>query len=78
MPVQVLVEFEQMCGERAVGLMTEKWNKYSPRVLAQESEVDTSTIDESMNYKALDILDRRLRPYGSGRRHSHFMRYCDA
>jgi len=36
-----------MCGEGAVALMREDWKKYSPRVLAQESEFDTSTIDES-------------------------------
>ena len=39
--------------------MRENWNKYAPRVLALESEVDTSSINETINYI---VLDKELRP----------------
>jgi len=58
-----------MCGEGAVALMRENWNKYAPRVLALESEADTSSINETINYKVLDILDKKLRPSGPSNKH---------
>ena len=56
--MQVLVEFKQMCGEGAVELMRKNWTKYTPQILALESELDPSAMDEAMNYKVMDILDK--------------------
>ena len=74
--IQVLVEFEQMCGEEAVELMRKNWTKYTPQILALESEFDPSAMDEAMNYKVMDILEKRLRPPGpSGKGQQAFSYY---
>lgn len=72
----MLVEFELMCGEGAVNVMRENWDKYAPRVLALENDDEFAAMDERLNYRSLEILDKRLRPCGpSGKNPQAFSFY---
>ena len=54
-----------MCGENVLEIMEENWQKYIPRILSLTSE-DFSDMDPAFShYKAITIIDKKLRPPGA-------------
>ena len=65
--LQVQAEFTMMCGEEAVTTIATKWRFYVPVVLRQGGvEAAQSRDSEQDDYRALELIDSRLRPGGPG------------
>ena len=60
--VQVIAEFELMCGNDAVTTIKTKWLHYIPKILRDQEQGD----DEETQYAALDKINLLLRPPGAG------------
>ena len=61
--MQVLAEFNLICGDGAAETVREKWQYYVPKILTiGEDEIH----NEETQYSALNKVEKLLRPPGAG------------
>ena len=64
--MQVYTEFQLMCGEQAIKTIQDNWRKYVPVLLEQAAPTLPAELDEEDQLKAVEAIDKRLRPSGAG------------
>ena len=64
--MQVYTEFQLMCGEQAIKTIQDNWRKYVPALLEQAVPTPPAELDEEDQLKAVEAIDKRLRPSGAG------------
>lgn len=56
-----------MCGEGSTTLIADNWAKYLPKILKFGGiNYDETISSEEAMYKAMEVIDKKLRPSGTG------------
>ena len=55
-----------MCGEQAIKTIQDNWHKYVPVLLEQAAPKPPVELDEEDLLKAVEAIDKKLRPSGAG------------